>query len=157
MPVPGRPTANGLDTFPSLDRKLKKIAINGGAPVALCDVTLPYGASWGTDDRIVYGQIPDGIMRISANGGSPESIAKQRSKALAYPQILPDGKSVLYTAAVSTNTAQMRIVIQSLKSGRLRNYSQELVPVTFLLDTLLISWRIITIFLLFNLTLINSQ
>ena len=35
-----------------------------------------------------------GIMRISANGGTPESIVKRKSGNLTDPQILPDGKSV---------------------------------------------------------------
>ena len=53
------------------DGQLKKIAVSGGAPVTLCDATNPFGVSWGIDDTIVFGQ-PEGIMRVSANGGTPE-------------------------------------------------------------------------------------
>jgi serine/threonine-protein kinase len=94
------------------DFKLKKIDINGGAPVALCEA-LPYGVSWGIDNTIVYGQMSGDIMRISANGGNPESFFKEKSDTRAYPQMLPDGKSVMYTAIIP----QPRIVVQSLKSG----------------------------------------
>jgi eukaryotic-like serine/threonine-protein kinase len=97
------------------DRKLKKIAVNGGAPVALSDVATLVGASWSEDDTIVYGQIPGDIMKISANGGTPEPVVKMKSKPLILPQILPDGKSILYTAAASTS--QFSIVVQPIKSG----------------------------------------
>jgi Tol biopolymer transport system component len=97
------------------DRKLKKIAINGGAPVALCDVASLIGGSWGADDTIVYGQWGRGIMRISANGGTPESFIKANSGFLLFPQILPGGKSVLCTAGLATG--QFSIMVQSLKSG----------------------------------------
>jgi serine/threonine protein kinase len=97
------------------DQKLKKIGINGGAPVALCDVTNFAGASWGADNMIVYGALASGIMRISANGGTPQSLIKPKSGYLVLPQILPDGKSILYTAAASTT--QISIMVQSLKSG----------------------------------------
>ena len=36
--------------------KLKKVSISGGAPVTLCDAENPYGASWGPEDKIVFGQ-----------------------------------------------------------------------------------------------------
>ena len=109
------PDGKWIGYFSVADRKLKKIAISGGAPVALCDVAQLVGASWGADNTIVYGQMPGDIMRISANGGTPESLVKAKSGILVFPQILPDGKSVLYTAAASIT--QIKIMVQSLKSG----------------------------------------
>jgi eukaryotic-like serine/threonine-protein kinase len=100
------------------DKKLKKIAITGGTPIVLCDVGAYFlGASWSADNTIVYSQPAKGIMRISANGGSPESISKPKSGYALAPQILPDGRSMLYTAALTVNAAQMKIMVQSLKSG----------------------------------------
>ena len=70
-------------------------------------------------------------MRISANGGTPESLVKSKpvnsgnrtlkdaAPFLFDPQILPDGKSVLYTAT-NSSFAQPRIMVQSLKSGELK-------------------------------------
>jgi serine/threonine protein kinase len=96
------------------DLKLKKIDINGGAPVALCDAQ-PYGVSWSTDNTIIYGQEYGDIMRISANGGSPEPLVKAKDdEAHISPQLLPDGKSVLYTSV------RDEIMVQSLKSGESR-------------------------------------
>jgi serine/threonine protein kinase/Tol biopolymer transport system component len=110
------PDGKWIGYFSPADRKLKKIAINGGAPVALCDVApMLAGASWNTDDTIVYGHMANDIMRVSANGGTPEVILKGKSEALVFPQILPGGKSMLYTAAASTS--QFRLMVQPLKSG----------------------------------------
>jgi eukaryotic-like serine/threonine-protein kinase len=92
------------------DSKLKKIAITGGPPVTLCDVSLFSGGSWGTDNRIVYAEYDKGIYRVSANGGTPEVIVKGTGY---HPQLLPDGKSVLFTFG----NAPYKIVVQSLQSG----------------------------------------
>jgi eukaryotic-like serine/threonine-protein kinase len=93
------------------DQKLKKIAISGGAPVTLCDVSaVVVGASWGADDTIVYAEYQIGIKRVSVNGGTPELIVK----GVAYnPQLLPDGKSLLF----SFGDAPYKTIVQSLQSG----------------------------------------
>jgi Tol biopolymer transport system component len=109
------PDGKWIGYFSVTDRQLKKIAINGGAPLTLCAVTQLAGASWSTDNTIVYGQSPGDIMRISANGGTPESVVKMKTRLLVLPQILPDGKSILYTAASSPT--QFSIMVQPLKSG----------------------------------------
>jgi serine/threonine-protein kinase len=96
------------------DQKLKKISANGGTPIALCDVTDFLGARWNDDNTIAYGRQSGDIMRISADGGTPKSIVKRISRKPAYPQILPDGKSVLYTLYP---TPVVKIVAQSLGSG----------------------------------------
>ncbi len=109
------PDGQWIGYYSVADQKLKKIGINGGAPVAFCDVLDLRGASWAADDTIVYGQYGSDIMRIPANGGIPESFIKAKSRLLLYPQILPDGKSMLYTDWVGST--QSSIMVQSLKSG----------------------------------------
>jgi serine/threonine-protein kinase len=107
------------------DQKLKKVAISGGAPVVLCDIGVTvYGASWYPEDTIVYSNVPSGIMRVSSNGGTPETLIKASLENLAIegfpivPQILPDGKTLLFTQALdSVDTTKMQIEIQSLESG----------------------------------------
>ncbi len=116
------PDGKWIGYFSGADRKLKKIAINGGAPIALCDVALFTGASWAPDNTIVYGRFPSDIMRISADGGAPESLIKVKSGFLYYPQILPDGKSMLYAAGATAT--QMKTMVRSFKSGE----SNELFP-----------------------------
>ena len=78
-----------------VDDQLKKIAVSGGAPLTLSDAEDPYGApNWGADDTIVFGQ-PEGIMRVSANGGEPELLVAGDS--LTSPGLLPDGRTLLFT------------------------------------------------------------
>jgi serine/threonine protein kinase len=97
------------------DAKLKKIAISGGAPVTLTVIgPASLGPiSWGADGMIVYGQFTRGIMRVSANGGTPEVIVKADNVTLGAPQILPDGKSVLFTRT----TPPYKVMVQSIRTG----------------------------------------
>jgi len=53
-------------------------------------------------------------MRVSSDGGTPEALVKTKIGISILPQILSDGKSVLYTDATSN---QMQIAVQSLQSG----------------------------------------
>ncbi len=109
------PDGQWIGYFSPSDRKLKKISSRGGVPVVLCSVTELLGALWQKDDTIVFGQPPNEVMRISANGGTPESLAKLKTGYfVVLPQILPDGKSVLYT---SIDAGHERILVQSLKTG----------------------------------------
>ena len=77
--------------------QLKKMAVTGGAPVILCAATAPFGASWAADNTILFGQRA-GIMRLSANGGTPELVVRAAEGEQMYgPQLLPDGDSVLFS------------------------------------------------------------
>ena len=100
--------------------QLKKIAISGGAPVVVCAATNPFGASWGADDTIVFGQ-PEGIMRVSADGGTPELIIEAEAAGQVHgPQVLPGGNWVLFTVTTATGQSrwdQAQIVVESLESG----------------------------------------
>ncbi len=101
------------------DQKVKKISINGGAPITLFDSPSLAGASWAADDTILYAalSVANGIMRVSADGGTPASVIKAKSAALLFPQILPDGKSMLYTDAAAIVASRMRIMAKPLESG----------------------------------------
>jgi eukaryotic-like serine/threonine-protein kinase len=97
--------------------ELRKVSVTGGAPVALTKAVNPWGATWGADNMILYGQGSKGIWRIPAAGGTPEQVVAVADGELAYrPQLLPGGEWVLFTlrprGVGSWNRAQ--IVIQSL-------------------------------------------
>ena len=82
------------------DGQLKKVSITGGAPVALCAARNPWGASWTADNTILFGQGPDGIWRVSGDGGTPEHVVKVEAEQIAHgPQLLPGGDAVLFTLA----------------------------------------------------------
>src|SRR5262249_28139873 len=102
--------------------QLKRISIRGGVAIAICPATnLFSGASWSRDDTILFGQ-PQGIMRVSANGGTPELVLPAgKGEVMNGPQLLPDGDSVLFsvtTGAGRTRWDQAKIVVQSLRGGK---------------------------------------
>ncbi len=111
------PDGKWIGYYSTKDLKLKKITVNGGAPIVLSsDVTQINGAWWNEDNSIAYGSFGNDIMRISANGGAPESIVKRKAESPPInPQILPDGKSILYSS--SSQLLPQKIMVQSIKSG----------------------------------------
>ena len=114
------PGGGWVGYFSRSDMQLKKISTIGGAAVTLGAVTNPFGASWGTDDTIIFGQ-PEGIMRVSANGGTPELIIPTEAAEQVHgPQMLPGGEWVLFTVTSASGAArwdEAQIVVQSLESG----------------------------------------
>ena len=101
------------------DGQLKRVSISGGAPVTLGAAGSPYGASWGTDDTILFGQ-SDGIWRVPGTGGTPELIiAVEDGEAVHGPQMLPGEDLVLFTLRPSGTASwdASQIVVQSLASG----------------------------------------
>ena len=102
--------------------RLRRIDVTGGTSVTVSDLSSFFGASWGADDSIVFGQA-DGIWKVSASGGTPERlVAIQAGEQLHLPQMLPDGKSVLFTLTAGVGDARWnddaRVVVQSLDTGQ---------------------------------------
>jgi eukaryotic-like serine/threonine-protein kinase len=78
---------------------LKRIAVSGGTPVELCQTDALFGVTWG-QDGILFGQGPQGIMRVPPEGGRPELLVEVKNGELASdPQALPDGRGTLFTIA----------------------------------------------------------
>jgi Tol biopolymer transport system component/tRNA A-37 threonylcarbamoyl transferase component Bud32 len=102
--------------------QLKKIAVTGGTAFVLCAAENPWGASWTTDDTILYGQSvkgAEGIWRVSTNGGTPEHLVKIEPGEIAQrPQLLPGGRAILFTLARRWDPAAAQIVVQSLDTGK---------------------------------------
>ena len=59
------------------DGRLKKISIAGGQAVSLCDAPQLRGASWGSDNMILFtADLEGGLSRVSAAGGQPQVVTK---------------------------------------------------------------------------------
>ena len=82
--------------------KLKKISVEGGAAIALCDAPNARGGTWGEDGNIVAAFNSGGgvLSRIPSAGGASTAVTQlaQGESTHRWPQILPGGKSVLFTA-----------------------------------------------------------
>ena len=79
------------------------------------------GGSWGPDDTIVFATTASkGLRRVPAAGGEAQVLTKvDLAKGETnhwWPEILPDGKGVLFTAWDGT-AERSRIVALSLLSG----------------------------------------
>ena len=111
------PDGEWIGFFSITDQQLKKIAITGGPPVMLCDATFLFGVIWSSDDSIVFGQ-PQGIMRVSSDGATPELLIETAEGEQVYgPQMLPDGETVLFTLVSGADLDSAEIVVESLKTG----------------------------------------
>jgi serine/threonine-protein kinase len=135
-PVPGSDGITAVNPVFSPDGKylaffssqaIKKIPITGGPTVTICPADPPYGMSWSVNG-IVFGQNSKGIMRVSANGGTPEvMVANKNGEQLFDPEILPGGQAVMFGTlllAGSTTTpvsqgpsGRAQIVVQAIGSG----------------------------------------
>jgi eukaryotic-like serine/threonine-protein kinase len=115
------PDGQWVGFYSRADATLKKIAVTGGTPITLCKTDSVSGVTW-DGDQIWFARLREkGIMRVSANGGEPqEVIPRGQSEALHGPQVINNGRSLLFT--VTTDQGQDRwdkaqIVMQSLDSG----------------------------------------
>jgi serine/threonine-protein kinase len=101
---------------------LKKVAIGGGAPIAIAAADNPYGGSW-QGDRILIGQTaPRGIVEVPAAGGAAKllvSVDEAKEEFAQSPQLLSDGRAVLFTLRSGNQSWEdASIVVQDLASGR---------------------------------------
>jgi serine/threonine-protein kinase len=105
--------------------KLKKVSVAGGASTALCDAPIGMGGSWGEDGTIIAAlNSVGGLSRIPAGGGAPAPLTQldgaHGDVTHRWPQILPGGKAVLFTAHTGTlgGFDDARIEFVSLADGQ---------------------------------------
>jgi len=74
--------------------------VDGGSAITLCDASAPSG-SWGEDGNIIAALgSTSGLSRIPSAGGPPTPVTDLQNgeQTHRWPQILPGGKAVLFTA-----------------------------------------------------------
>lgn len=91
------------------DGRVKKtLATGGGSPIVLAEAADFLGASWGAHGGIVarLDRSPN-LWRLPEDGGAPTALPAfdDALAALRWPQLLPDGRSVLGTTNTSGGTA----------------------------------------------------
>jgi serine/threonine-protein kinase len=84
---------------------IMRVPVGGGTPDTLRAglKNRPTALDWDSRNRLLYVQ-PDGIWEASASGGGDARlvIAAKDGEVLAGPHLLPDGKSVLFSATTGT-------------------------------------------------------
>jgi len=115
----------------SLDGKLKKIDLLGGAITTLADVSLGSGASWNQEGVILVGSLGNGpIWRVSESDGritaATQLNTSKGQRAHRSPHFLPDGRRFLYVAqyadrrelyAGSLDGQEPRLVLDDFESN----------------------------------------
>jgi eukaryotic-like serine/threonine-protein kinase len=129
-PIPG--TENAVDpvfspdgqwvVFTAAQQKLVKVPILGGAPEVLCPAQgETRGICWTADNTILFGQVSSCIFRVSANGGTVEGVTRLDSAAgeisHRFPQLLPDGKTIIFTIKQNNITTFDEAVIVAQRIG----------------------------------------
>ncbi len=103
-------------------RELKKVPITGGTALTICSTAdRGMGARWGPDDHIIFGSVGgSGLLRVSAEGGTPEPLTSRDAGSQGvwqgWPEILPGGQEVLFATATGSDS-DVAIVAQRLDTG----------------------------------------
>jgi eukaryotic-like serine/threonine-protein kinase len=105
--------------------KLKKISVNGGPAIVICDAPEGNGATWLPDDTIVFNaDWREGLRRVSAAGGTSQVVSRpDRGRGEAFhwwPEVLPSGEAVLFTDQKGPSSSEGNIAVLSLKTGESR-------------------------------------
>jgi Tol biopolymer transport system component/predicted Ser/Thr protein kinase len=80
---------------------LKKVPVEGGAALTICNASAAQGGSWGEDGSIVAALTGfSGLWRVASSGGTPAPLTElgQGEVTHRWPQVLPGSKAVLFTA-----------------------------------------------------------
>jgi serine/threonine-protein kinase len=79
---------------------LFRASISGGAPTAVCEVTVPRGIAWVNEDTIVFPMdYAAGLSAVSVETGKTRTLTtldeSRGERSHRWPRALPDGKSLL--------------------------------------------------------------
>jgi serine/threonine protein kinase/Tol biopolymer transport system component len=107
----------------SVDGKLERVSVFGGAPVVLANANSDRGATWSEDGTIVYSPtITSSLYRVPAAGGEPVEVthldAARNQITHRWPQFLPGGKTMIFTASGDNNNfSEAAVEAASLATG----------------------------------------
>jgi eukaryotic-like serine/threonine-protein kinase len=99
---------------------LKKVPVLGGAPVPIVTTSeRPGGGTWRADGTIVFATSA-GLYQVSENGGEPRLLVKpdprRKERSYAWPQFMPDGRSVLFTMLPEESIEGAQIAVLDVKT-----------------------------------------
>jgi serine/threonine-protein kinase len=103
---------------------LKRMPVSGGTsePITPAIGTeRTFGGTWGPDGTVVI-SLGGRLLQASANGGPAQPIAEPDAARgevrFAWPEFLPDGRSVLFTILGADGTADARIAVLDVATRR---------------------------------------
>ena len=101
---------------------LKRVPVAGGAVRTITDAPIGFGATWASDNTIVFApNNASELWRVSADGGRAEAVTRldpsRGEFSHRWPEILPDGKSVVFTVGTQGSWDDAVIAIQAIGSS----------------------------------------
>jgi serine/threonine-protein kinase len=108
--------------------ELKRASVEGGKAISLCSFHAGMGGSWHEDGNIIAANSSGSLFRIPSAGGAPTLITEptQGEARARWPQILPGGKSVLFTSFPSlTGVEGAHIEVVSLGDRRQKTLQRQ--------------------------------
>ena len=120
------PDGEWLGFYSYDSRKLEKLAIAGGSPQPLCEVTGITTASWPETGSIFLALGGQGLFRVPSAGGALQPIGAPSATEQFVrnaPEVLPQGKTILFTGsgrlasqndivALDLNTHKWQTIVQ---------------------------------------------
>jgi Tol biopolymer transport system component len=110
------PDGRWIAFFSRSDGKLKKVPVEGGAPLTICRALNGKGGSWGRDDVIVLSPSSGtALHHVPASGGEPVPFTQLANpyNSHRHPRFLPDGRRFLFLAR-SGQAGQSAVLLGSV-------------------------------------------
>jgi serine/threonine-protein kinase len=91
------------------DGRVKKVSIFGGSPQEVCTTPGFMRGGWWTSDKFIwFGQLNSVLYRVPSDGGTPVEVTVMDSAhgeiSHRFPQLLPDGKTIIFTVKYNNIT-----------------------------------------------------
>jgi len=135
-PVPGTEGATGPFFSPDgqwlvffASGKLKKVLLSGGTALTVGDGFQPRGASLGSQGMIAFAPTGTSPLQLMPDaGGTAQALTHfaRGENSHRWPEFLPGGKAVLFSAALTTSVwVNAQVAVQSIATGERRNLAQQ--------------------------------
>ena len=101
---------------------LEKVSTGGGPRLRLTESQDRIrGATWGGDDRIIFGTATDGLFEVSGSGGAPEVLTTpdfdQGDRSHAFPAIIPGRGAVVFVISRGLRRIDGQLTVLDLATG----------------------------------------
>ncbi len=138
VPIAG--TEGGASPFFSPDGRWVGFRVNhtwkrvplttGTGAIAICESIGNLGATWGSNDIIVFAQGAGGLWQVAAAGGEPKQLTKldesKNEVSHRLPHLLPGNEGVLFTVTQNwfPKWEETHVWVQSLRTGERKKLVQ---------------------------------
>ena len=111
-------------------RKLKKVSLDGGAPVVLRDFIEGDGLDWSDDGNIYFSTgLASGLWRVPASGGQATKVTTLREELQhRFPDVLPGGSALIYSGVTRSTGTGEQVIVERIGSGQHKVLTQGASP-----------------------------